>query len=875
MRVPSVRLWWLLPLIVWVVTAAAAQPAAGPEGVRFALFDSTANAVAVAGDFNGWSKDDLPMTSNGRGLWSAVRRLSNGVYQYKFIIDGNRYILDPANSASVQNFDNSATNSVFVVAEDGRVILTAEPPQRRPNPNDVYPAMPDRKPVYLNIIWHQHQPLYANPKTDQLTGPWVRTHATKDYYDMAAMLREYPDVHCTINLTSSLLLQLREYYLDRLGPFIRTRSNRFDVKGFLKKWRGKTDPWIDLALKNAASFNTRDKDFLYRNTWNAFGINTVQMSRFPEYQELKARLAGVGKPPDDLYSTQELREIKFWFYLAHFDPDFLRGPVQLPDGSVCDLSEYVEFRPDSTFHLKKAITEADCVRMVLEAYKVMANIVPIHAALNYDPTTRSGQVEIITTPYYHPILPLIYDSDLARICQPDDPMPPRYSYPSDAAAQVAKAVVMYRKIFGRTPHGMWPGEGSVAQPILGLFRKNGIRWIASDVKVLSRSEPPGLPNTTPFAFSAGNRDTISIVFRDSELSDLIGFTYQSYKGEEAAEDFVQRILSRAPRSDEPDVLITVVLDGENAWEWYKKDIDGKNFLHSLYRKLTQLFAEKMIITTTTMEYIQGNKSRGIAPHPASSQPAMHSLWPGSWINGNYDTWIGEPEENKAWEYLLTTREDLERSGLRQPDPSGTVPRKGTKAWYALRAWEEMYAAEGSDWFWWFGNDQTAPGGDRPFDMAYRVHLENVYAFAAKAGSRIKAPTFAPIVSEGSGSDSGGQGVMAQSRGETVQVVFVCEVKEIHVPAAIYIAGSVPQLGNWMPNTVRMHDDGQFGDEKANDGRWTFMTKLPAGVDVEYKYTNSGAPGTWSPGEEFSARNRKIHVPNTATGPITFHDIFGR
>ena len=265
--------------------------------------------------------------------------------------------------------------------------------------------------------------------------------------------------------------------------------------------------------------------------------------------------------------------------------------------------------------------------------------------------------------------------------------------------------------------------------------------------------------------------------------------------------------------------------------------------------------------------------RGIAAHPVDTQPAMNSLWPGSWINGNFDTWIGEPEENKAWEYLLTARKDLGQSGLRQPDPSALPPRQGTKAWYAFKAWEEMYAAEGSDWFWWYGNDQTAPAGDQPFDTGFRIHLENLYSFGKKAGATIKSPGFEPIISERPA--IGGQGVMAQSHDKPVSVIFMCDTKGMPVQRAIYIAGSVPQLSSWTPNAVRMHDDGIGGDLHAGDGIWTFTTELPANSEVEYKYTNSGSPGVWSPGEEFAGRNRKVRVPPATATPLIIHDIFGQ
>ena len=852
----------------------AAQPTAVAGGVRFSFHGLAEKSVVLAGDFNAWSKDETPLRQDSSGEWSATVRLLPGSFQYKFFVDGSRYEIDSANPATIDNFDHSSRNSIFLLTPEYTVVMTAEPPEPRANPGDDYPPAPDRKAVYLNIIWHQHQPLYINPEKDQLSGPWVRTHGTKDYYDMAATLRSYPKVHCTINLTSSLLLQLREYYLKRLGPYVDVRRNTIDDGAFLAAWRGKTDPWIDLALKPAEQFTHEDQDFLYRNAWNAFGISQVMIARFPQYLALRRKLPQQGTPPYDCFSPQEMREIKFWFYLAYFDPDFFRGPVRLPDGATCDLSGYVDCRDDSTFVLKKTVTEADCHRMVVECYKVLAGIIPEHKALRYSEQTPLGQVEVITTPYCHPILPLLYDTDLARTCQPNDSLPPRFSFPEDAAAQVAKGVNMYREIFGSAPSGMWPGEGAVAQPILSLLRDNGILWTASDVRVLARSKPLGMPNTTPYRFPAGDHRSISLVFRDTELSDRIGFKYQGYKGEEAAEDFITTILSRAPARTDNDVLITVILDGENAWEWYRKDIDGKEFLHALYRKLSRLYDTGRIITTTTSEYIKGNAKRGIAPHSANRLPAMRWLWPGSWINANFDTWIGEFEENTAWAYLLTARTDLGRSRIKRPAPAAAVPAEGTKAWYGYKAWEEMYAAEGSDWFWWYGNDQTAPGGDKPFDIAYITHLRNVYKFANRAGAALALPAFKEIIAEAQpGAQS--QGTMAQSRQEMQTVLFTCDASAVKVSRAIFIAGGVPQLGAWVPNAIQMYDDGTHGDSKAGDGVWSLQVELPAGAVIEYKYTNSGERGVWSPGEEFAGRNRTVTVPQAPGSPLQIRDIFGK
>ena len=858
-------------------TPVLAQPAAVPGGVQFTCPAGAEVSVSVVGDFNGWSKDQNPMRREG-DRWVAIVPLRPGMQSYKFLIDDSRYVLDPGNTVSVENYNRTARNSAFYVTEEGEVALVPTAPAVKVNRGDVYPARAGVQTLYLNIIWHQHQPLYADPATDQLAAPWVRTHATKDYYDMAAMLRGYPDVHCTINLTTSLLHQLREYYLNRIGPFVNVRKGTIDVRGFLKRWKGKTDPWIDLALTPAAEYTPEQQKHLYQNAWSALGVSEVMMERFPAYRALRdsARVALGGGAP---LTVDEQREILFWFYLANFDPDFLRGAVRLPGGSVCDLRDYLEERPAGTFRLRRAITDADCRRMIVETYKVMAAVIPVHRGLRYDPVKRTGQIDIITTPFYHPILPLIFDSDLARTCQPSDNLPARYAYPEDADAQVVKAVRMYRSIFGADPTGMWPGEGSVAQPVLKTLRDHGILWTASDVKVLRRSLPEGRPNTTPYRFPAG-QDGMALVFRDTELSDRIGFKYQSMDGEEAAEDFVRGILAMAPAAGAPDALVTVILDGENAWEWYQKDQDGKTFLHALYRKLTALVAGKQVVTVTMSEYINGNTTRGVAAHPVDELPAMEWLWPGSWINGNYDTWIGEPEENAAWEYLRIARSDLAKSGVPRPDPRSAAPRAQTRAWQAWMAWEEMYAAEGSDWFWWYGADQTAPAGDEPFDNGFIAHLKNIYRFGTLAGGRFPERTFSPILKPAGAAASGqesaiaGKGAMARSSELQRDVIFMCDASREQVATAVYIVGDLPVLGAWSPNTVAMRDDGQEGDERAGDGIWTFRTPLPEGTHVSYKYTNSGVPGQWVPGDEFAGRNRTIIVDSTHN-PCIIRDIFGQ
>ncbi len=736
--------------------------------------------------------------------------------------------------------------------------------------------------LYLNIIWHQHQPSYIDPIGDRLIGPWVRTHATKDYYDMAAMLAEYPDIHVTVNLTSSLLLQLDTYYVNRLGPFYNASTNRIDAGRFARDAAGTTDPWIDLALMPTSDFTDREKGYLYRNAWNAFGISEVQISRFPEYERLKHHFTIELRRGSETFTEQQMREVKFWFFLAHFDPDFLNGPVNLPDGSVCDLSDLVN-RREGKYYLVRQVTEDDCNRIVAEAYKVMANILPVHRRLRYDRSTGAGQIEVITTPFYHPILPLIFDTDLARVPQPGDPMPRRFSFPDDARAQVARGVDYYRRHFGADPVGMWPAEGSVAMEVIPIFREYGIEWIATDQQILRKSQPHGLRHIHPYRVPAGEGDPwsddpgIAVVFRDTELSDRIGFVYQNFKGDDAADDFIRRILAQIPDPGEEPRLLTVILDGENAWEWYRHDIDGKEFLHSLYAKLTRLQEDGSIKTVTMSEYLHGNSRRNVPPHRIGEMKTIRHLWPGSWIHANYDTWIGEEEENKAWEHLLMARQDLEELGIPRPDPLTPMPPAGTKEWYEYMAWESIYAAEGSDWFWWFGDDQIAPGGEEPWDEGFRAHLENMYRFAKKAGYRTEVPGFSSVlVPKDRPRERSVEhiGTMARGSEDRVRIRFVVDVRHIEVRETVYIVGNLEELGQWTPNLIRLYDDGTNGDEHPRDGIWSLEIDVPRGTEIRYKYTNSGFPGEWIPGEEFPAVHRSFLADGDTGELLIVRDVFG-
>jgi alpha-amylase/alpha-mannosidase (GH57 family) len=465
---------------------------------------------------------------------------------------------------------------------------------------------------------------------------------------------------------------------------------------------------------------------------------------------------------------------------------------------------------------------------------------------------------------------------LEKTCQPNDSAPPRFRYPQDADAQVEKAIAYYTQLFGTLPSGMWPAEGSVANDILPVFSRNNIRWIATDEKNLTRSKPNAQPKYYPYFLKSDSSGRgVVVVFRDTELSDKIGFTYQTYHGVDAADDFIKNVLMYAPQNNEPDRLLTVILDGENAWENYRYDNDGKEFLHALYTKLSQLYDSNLVKTVTVTEFMEGNPERNIPAHPAESMPKLQWLWPGSWINANFDTWIGEKEENQAWEYLLTARNDLEQSGVKARDPKAPVPMKGSASWFAYKAWESMYAAEGSDWFWWYGDDQTAPVCDNPFDIAFITLIQNVYNYALQTGASMPEREFSPIIGKGIAGSNLSQGSMAQSQNDTATILFQVDVSQLKVPKAIYIVGNQDALGNWTPNLIDMYDDGTHGDEKKSDGIWSLKVRVQPGIKVEYKYTNSGMEGIWVPSEEFPQNNREVMVPAKPSAVLRVLDTFGK
>jgi alpha-amylase/alpha-mannosidase (GH57 family) len=537
--------------------------------------------------------------------------------------------------------------------------------------------------IALTFVWHQHQPYYPDDVSGENPMPWVRLHGVKDYYGMALHLLEFPEMHCTINLVPSLLLQLRAYTEHNAG-----------------------DRFLDVSRIAAEDLSEDDCLFLLDHFFMA---NADHMIRpYPRYAELYQRRAlGRSSARDVLrrFQARDFRDLQVWFNLTWVHP------------LAVERDECLRTLRDKG----RNFSDDDRDALLAKHLEILKRIVPLHKQL-----ADSGQVELTTTPYYHPILPLLFDKKLAREAMPEVKLP-RYTggYPDDAAVHVRRAVEEHERIFGNKPKGMWPAEGSVCQSMLPLLAQHGIRWIATDEEVLSASthgevsrDGKGHVRNPEKLYQAykvrEGASELGIVFRDHALSDLIGFHYQRSDPEAAADNFMSCLygIGQVIQREEP-ALVSVILDGENCWEHYPGG--GVAFLRALYRRCTQTPGVKPMKVGDYLERYP----------PTDTLPR---LFAGSWISHNFAIWIGHEEDNAAWDALHQTREYLRQKSESEAlaTDRGTVANASGSGLSPLeRAWQEMYIAEGSDWFWWFGDDHSS-SQDALFDYLFRKHLQNVY-----------------------------------------------------------------------------------------------------------------------------------------------------
>ncbi len=553
------------------------------------------------------------------------------------------------------------------------------------------------RPLTVALLWHQHQPYYRQGGRFLL--PWTRLHATKDYLDIITAAERFATIRQTVNVVPSLLVQLVDY-VDN----------------------GATDPQLELSRRPAAELGVEEQVEILRDF---FLCNAERMILpYPRYRELYEQGArGDRDDPVRLrhaaasFSHQDWRDLQTWYNLTWI------GPYS---------REREPFR--SLLAKGRDFTEEEKHALLDASIGILREVIPTYRRL-----MDEGRIELSVTPFYHPILPILCDSFSALEAMPTMSLPTRRVHvPEDATAQIQRAVELYEHHFGRRPRGMWPSEGSVSDAALALIREQNFLWTATDEGVLRRTLGEAWrPTSRYFPYTLVTpHGPLWTLFRDHDLSDTIGFVYSSWRPEDAARDFHERLIevrNRIIQERGVDALdqavVPVILDGENCWEFYQDN--GRTFLEQLYG----LLEESSEIRTSTISGVLSDRTR-------RAERTLGRIYAGSWIGSNFRIWIGHEEDNRAWDALIDARQTL----------IDTRENIGEERF--AEAMEEIYIAEGSDWFWWFGDEHTSANQD-DFDGLFRYHLRRVYQIIgvdvpAELEQPIRTPLHAPRVSAPSG-----------------------------------------------------------------------------------------------------------------------------
>jgi alpha-amylase/alpha-mannosidase (GH57 family) len=536
------------------------------------------------------------------------------------------------------------------------------------------------KPVDLVFLWHMHQPDYRNYASGDFVLPWVYLHAIKDYTDMAYHLEQHPRVKVVVNFVPVLLDQLEDYKQQFATGEIR-------------------DPLLRLLARENLNEVSSDERKLIIDS--CFRSDHKQMvAPYPFYKRLSdlyKLLEPGGSAAISYLSGQYLADLLTWYHLAW-------------------CGESVRREYDLVIRLMgkdENFTFADRKQLFDLIGQSVSGIIP-----RYRKLAESGQIELSTTPHYHPLAPLLLDLHSARESQPQSSLPQSQAYPGGRArvqAQLLQAIESHQSRFGVRPQGIWPAEGAVSTELMEVLAEQGCRWTASGENVLSNSLHHAHRYTSersqylyrPYRLQGAS--SVHCFFRDDHLADLIGFEYSNWNGKDAALHFVaqlEAIASRATIDEKP--LVSVILDGENAWEYYP--YNGYHFLNDLYSALE---AHQQINTTHYRDYL--NLHAEDADHGLVNEGDLPGLVAGSWVYGTFSTWIGSPDKNHAWDLLCTAKLKYDMVMA-----AGHLSHEEREA-----AEKQLSSCESSDWFWWFG-DYNPSHAVESFDRLYRHNLMQLY-----------------------------------------------------------------------------------------------------------------------------------------------------
>ena len=539
------------------------------------------------------------------------------------------------------------------------------------------PASGHRLPVVL--LWHMHQPQYRDPLTGQYVLPWTYLHAIKDYTDMAAHLEGNPAGRAVVNFSPVLIEQIKEL-AQRVTEHLRSGTPLPDpVLGLLGPDPVPTDPPTRLELLRACLRAQRKQ----------------MIERFGPYLELATLAETLATPERVTYASDQLiHDLAVWYHLA-----WLGETVRRTDPLVSDLTE--RGRSFTPAHRRQLLT------LIAE---LVGAIIPRYRALS-----ERGQIELSVTPYAHPILPLLIDFHSARDAVSNMALPEHSGYAGGAeraAWHVEESIRVFTEAFGVRPAGCWPSEGAISRSTLDLLDRHQFRWAATSTNVLRgclELSDPHIPQDPRF-YNRPYRlpeTSLSCFFRDDSLSDLIGFTYATWHGDDAAHNLVNEVAQLARRyANTPGHAVLIALDGENAWEHYP--FNGYYFLRALYSLLSH---HPLLELTTLSDCL----ARGLQPAKGLQPATLQKVMAGSWVHGTLATWIGDPAKNRAWDLLCEAKLAFDH----------VMHTRSLDADQRNAAERQLALCESSDWFWWFGDYNPADAVSQ-FDRLYRRQLMTLY-----------------------------------------------------------------------------------------------------------------------------------------------------
>lgn len=532
--------------------------------------------------------------------------------------------------------------------------------------------------LYLTLYWHMHQPDYRDVVTNQFVLPWTYLHAMKDYSDMAYHLENNPKARVTFNYVPILLNQLQDYA---------TQLNENNIR----------DPLLALLIApDLHNISAEDCALIVKSCFK--NHHEKMLIPFPHYQRL-LQIYELVEPmlfENELHylSAQYKADLLVWYHLAWCGESLRRENTLI----------------QSLMEKGALFTLEDRQALLNVIAETLSGLIPRYKAL-----VETQQIEVSTTPYYHPILPLLLDFDSTYDAMPDAPLPQNKRYPggqSRAVSHIQSASQFHTDVFESKPRGMWPAEGGVSHAALSLMAEYGVEWAATGQGVLANSLRQSDLSTDdpldylyqPYRVTNGAQDILCF-FRDDALSDKIGFEYAKMHSSDAVQDFVQSLVNiQQANTSEQSKIVSVILDGENAWEYYP--YNGYYFLSELYTALTQ---HPDIEMTTFSDMVDHLKAQAI------QSPILPQVAAGSWVYGTFSTWIGSEDKNAAWDLLCDAKKVFDR--VMSNSQFNASERDACERQLAI--------CEGSDWFWWFG-DYNASDSVASFDSLYRRNLMNLY-----------------------------------------------------------------------------------------------------------------------------------------------------